>query len=381
MQRRYTNKTKQNKLAHSGVISGILIAMFTFASITINLFLFIDTKKSQIPEYQKGGTKISAYSNNNFADILSGVNGRIPILMYHNIITPVVRKKYPKLMSKRNRRFSVTAAEFRTQLQKLHDANFRNISIDEYLSLMKGKNKRLARIPPGCKLYVLTFDDATFGQFDFNGVDKHGEPIIDPDCAVGVMLNFSKKYPEFKLNAAFSIDFSNIPFFDNKYVGKKFNMLLDYGFEIVNHTVNHKALARLILVSKKKVSYEIGHAMELFESYLGYRAATINKICYPGGSENLLLRNTVKNINYNNKNYIFIAGLDAEGLQAKNPNDKNFNSYDISRIELNQNTFDIYVLNAPRLYITPMLQEANFTEQNIDSKMSILSNQITENLQ
>ena len=218
--------------------------------------------------------------------------------------------------------------------------------------------ERPKRLLLGAKPYVLTFDDATFGQFDIAGGIGGKKASIDPDCAVGIMLEFASSHPEFKLNAAFCVPFDKPPFMQSKLVREKLNLLLDYGFEIVNHTASHKNLSRYLPFRRDLASYELEKRLKYFESYLGYRADSIDKIAYPDGGENSALWDLVKNVEYNRKSYKFVAGLNAMGYQAKNPNDQSFNVYNISRIEMNSNTFEKYVLNAPGLFCTPSAIDA-----------------------
>lgn len=223
---------------------------------------------------------LNQFKFNKIDEIYEHLSGKIPILEYHIIETPnvysnyILTKKIKK--TKDNERFFVSSEDFRKHLEILYENGYRNISLEEYLSIMKGQKKDFRRLTPGSKLYVLTFDDATFGQFDFLKNEK-GEIFIDPDCAIGIMIDFAKRYPEFKLNAAFSIDFENVPFHQKEYITKKLNLLLDYGFEIVNHTYSHKSLARLYKKNPNKVNEEIGKAMEMFEYHLGYRVSHITR--------------------------------------------------------------------------------------------------------
>lgn len=348
---------KKPSHAHKAGIT-LSIILFFCLSAGINVLIYLNRfVGSEEAIAEAPGDNINPYTNMSFVQILSGVRGRIPILMYHNIITPRLERKFTDIPT-RARRYYVTSAELREQLQKLHDEGFVNISLDEYLSLMTGDKTTIERLPPEKKLYILTFDDATFGQFDFEGVDRNGNPILDTNCAVGIMLDFARKYPDFKLNAAFSVDFANTPFLDARYVGKKLNMLLDYGFEIVNHTATHRYLANFIDTQPNVVAFEIGRAMELFESYLGYRAATIDKICYPGGIDSIKLQDFVHEVKYNGREYKFVLALDAEGYQAANPNSPDFNPYDIARIELNSHTFESDVLYARGVFQTPGVERS-----------------------
>jgi hypothetical protein len=353
----------KRKKSITGWVLLLLLVVFAVASAGINLLLFRDAIFSNLdPESAQEaevGALYSPYTNSSLDDIIAGQTGRIPILEYHIINSPFVTSNYfmkhllPDI--RKIRRYVVDSDELRNQLDQLQKNGFRNISLDEYLSLAKGEKKELSRIPGNSKLYVLTFDDAGIGQFDFIGTNDIGEPEIDPDCAVGVMIDFAREHPDFKLNAAFCIQFSSTPFQDPKWVTKKLNMLLDLGFELVNHTVSHLPLAKVYRKDPKLVNYEIGHAMELFESHLGWRAASINKICYPEGSISKEVEAMMSNVTWNGKTYHFEAALDAIGPEAMNPNERKFDAYRIGRIETSRFSFTPFVLNAPNLYRTPPL--------------------------
>lgn len=357
--------------------SFILSCVLAAALLVVNFIVFggVDivatiTGKKPPDDFRK------LYSQN-MDRILDETEGHVPILEYHIIETPTVESNVflsGKMKKDRTtQRFIVTSAELREQLETLYANGFRNISLNEYLSLLKGKRKGLERLPPGSKLYCITFDDATYGQFDFLEIGKNGETAIDPDCAVGIMIDLAAKYPDFKLNAAFSVDFENAPFTQGQYVSKKLNMLIDLGFELVNHTRSHKKLSSYFPKKTAAALAEIGRPMELFRKYLGAKADAIDKVCYPDGRSNPMVWEMLKNFSYNGKTYHFVCGLDAKGYQAKNPNDPAFNPYNISRIETSRFSFKTYVLNARNVLTLPSLSEA------ISNRSSLLtSSQDTE---
>jgi hypothetical protein len=363
-----TEDSAKEKMRGKGWAIFFLITFLGIASLAVNAMIFWDAIENQInveipEEYNLEGLDYNQFTGETLDEVYDHIRGRVPILEYHIIETSRIYSNFIRTgrlkRNKKTERFFVTSEELRGQLNALYSNNFRNISLNEYLSLLKGKKKELERLPPDSKLYILSFDDATYGQFDFSGTNSSGKGIIDPDCAVGIMLEFARKHPDFKLNAAFCVDFENVPFRQKENIGEKFNLLLDYGFEIVNHTMTHKKLARLIPQRTNSAAYEIGRAMELFESYLGYRAASIDKICYPDGSASKAVWDFVKKVRYNGKEYRFNAALDATGMQAKHPNEARFNIYNISRIETSKFTFEKFVLNSPNLYKTPSLKEKN----------------------
>lgn len=364
------NGVKKNSFIKRNLSFLLLISLFALVLISQYIMFedYFDEKISKITkkydkteklEFEEKKGFLNQFKFNQIEEVYESLTGKIPILEYHIIETPTVYSNYiltKKIKkTKDNERFFVSSDDFRKHLEILYKKGYRNISLDEYLSIMKGQTKDFRRLTPGSKLYVLTFDDATFGQFDFL-TNENGEVFVDPDCAVGIMIEFAKQHPEFKLNAAFSIDFENVPFHQREYVTKKLNLLLDYGFEILNHTYSHKSLARLYKKNPERVSEEIGKAMEMFESHLGYRVSHINKICYPNGDNSEELKEyLLKGIVYNGKEYKFVAAIDAEGPLALNPNETNFDPYAIRRIEINNHTFLTYVINAKGLYTLPPL--------------------------
>ena len=55
----------------------------------------------------------------------------------------------------------------------------------------------------GTSPVILTFDDSSPGQFRY--VERHGEWVIDPDCAVGILEAFEREHPGFGHAATFYV--------------------------------------------------------------------------------------------------------------------------------------------------------------------------------
>lgn len=332
---------------------GAIVCAF-FLSFLAYLYWQIDESELEIE-----GPYRDTFPSLDFDEIVRRIPGSIPILQYHIVMTPhnserlePVIRRHPRL-----RRFVVTSEEFRNHLDVLYKRGFRPISLDEYLSLSSGVVTSLKRLSPNTKPFVITFDDATYGQFDMVDTNADGIPEIDPFCAVGILLDFHREHPDFALNAAFCIDFSNVPFLQPSHVKDKMNILLDYGFEIVNHTWRHRSLRQVLRRSSEEFVAEIGQAMEKFESYLGYRARSINKVAYPNGHVSSQVKDAVKEITYRGKTYRFVAALHAFGLQAPHPQSMRFDPYAIPRIEMSERNFEKFVLLAPYLMKMPQLLE------------------------
>lgn len=340
-----------------GNLSAFFLALGGAIFVSLAAYLFWQPEREIVMDIE--GHYENPFDVLSFEDILQRLPGSIPILQYHMIMTPHNASLLSPLIAKRPllRRFILTSQEFREQLEILYQQGFRPISLDEYLALGSGEVSSLKRLAPGTKPFVLTFDDATYGQFDLIDTNSDGIVEIDPECAVGILLDFHNTHPDFALTGAFCIDFSKVPFLQPSYLEKKLNLLLDYGFEIVNHTKNHTSLDKLFRKSPDAFSREIGAAMEKFESYLGYRAKSINKIAYPNGRVSDQVKQAVKQISYKGKTYHFIAGLHAYGLWAPQPASTHFDPYAIPRIEISGKNFEKFVLLAPRLLTMPPLTE------------------------
>ena len=124
---------------------------------------------------------------------------------------------------------------FRRDLQQLHDKGYYPVTALEMVT-------NDMKVPAGKTPVVLTFDDALISQFRIiQGSD--GKPHIDPNCAVGIMESFSKKYPDWPTKATFFVlpkeGKNGDPFGQAESVGDKFAYLASKGYEVANHTSTH----------------------------------------------------------------------------------------------------------------------------------------------
>src|SRR5215470_12794692 len=100
--------------------------------------------------------------------------GKVMILEYH-------------LIEEKESRWGRSVQGFRSDLEQLYQKGYRTISLGEYID-------GTVAIPAGTKPVILTFDDSSPGQFRY--VVRDGEKKIDPDCAVGMLLNFGARHPD-----------------------------------------------------------------------------------------------------------------------------------------------------------------------------------------
>lgn len=199
-------------------------------------------------EIAKNGSEPDNGLDNNQEDEIDyaamGVNelGRIMVLMYHEI-------------GDTEGEWVRTPDNFRKDLENLYENDYRLVSMNDVLD---GN----IDIPPGTSPVVLTFDDSTPGQFRF--LEQDGELVVDPDCAVGILEQFHKEYPDFGLAATFYM-IAVAPFGQNSYVQEKMDYLVERGFEIGNHTYSHGNLRSLSPVGVKK---ELAYHVKFVNKYL-----------------------------------------------------------------------------------------------------------------
>ncbi len=152
--------------------------------------------------------------------------GKVLILEYHKIET-------------KESRWSRSAQNFRKDLETFYRRGYRPVALSEFID---GK----ISIARGTHPLLITFDDSSPGQFRY--LIQKGKPVIDPDCAVGILGNFHAMHPDFALRAVFFV----LPeaaqphklFGQPEYETLKLRELVRMGFELGNHTLWHADLKK-----------------------------------------------------------------------------------------------------------------------------------------
>ena len=108
--------------------------------------------------------------------------GVVPVLMYH------------QLLADGGGAYDLTPDEFRAELQRLYAAGYRPVTAS---ALATGK----IDLPRGATPVVLTFDDSTKSQAALLPDGR-----IDPDSAVGIMLEFARDHPDFRPAGTFYVN-------------------------------------------------------------------------------------------------------------------------------------------------------------------------------
>lgn len=190
--------------------------------------------------------------------------GEIPVFMYHRI-------------SDKEEVWARTVENFRNDLQRYYDAGYRLVSLTDVY------NNNID-IPAGTSPLVLTFDDGTTCQFRW--LKEDGELVVDPDCAVGIILDFAEENPDMGTAATFFVNASRFAqgdsWYNTDYRDLKFEKLVEWGMEIGNHTWTHPHLSKNI-TSSDHLQEELGqHQAWIEEVISGYR---INSLALPMGTK------------------------------------------------------------------------------------------------
>lgn len=170
--------------------------------------------------------------------------GAVMVVMYHRILAK-------ERESDLNRR----PESLRSDLETLRSKGYFPVSA---LDLVENT----MAVPAGKTPVVLTFDDALPSQFKtVTGAD--GKTHIDPDCAVGIMESFHKKYTDWPEKATFFVlpggGRNAEPFGQADSVARKFKYLSDHGYEIANHTTTHGNMRRM---DAAKIQQELASAVK-----------------------------------------------------------------------------------------------------------------------
>ena len=206
---------------------------------------------------QTGRATCLSYSDPDPVD--SNAPSGIPVLMYHHVSDPV------------NGYYGVSTGRMRMDLQLLYEADFFLITPDDI-------ENGLMQVPPDRRPLMLTFDDGW--QDNFNFILSAGSVEIDPSCAVAILEAYCDEHPEFGRGATFFISWDKIPFGQEEFVMEKFNLLLDMGYSIGNHTNRH---ADFMVLPWDKWENSVITPMGKFYQRLGLRTSEIFAMAYPGG--------------------------------------------------------------------------------------------------
>ncbi len=232
--------------------------------------------------------------------------GKVMVLMYHQFV------------EKETNEWTRSFENFRKDLQTLYDKGYRPVNLRDYI---EGN----IDVPAGHTPVIFTFDDGTSGQF--NLIEQAGTLVANPRSAVGIMEEFSRTHPDFPLKGTFFINHTGF-FHGQGAPQERLKYLVDKGFEIGNHTVNHPNLSKI--TTWEGIQKEIGgHVKKTQEMLPGY---VVDQLALPLGITSkkfpeYVERGEYEGVEYRNK-VILLVGSNP----APSPLDKNIDFLQLPRI-------------------------------------------------
>ena len=122
-----------------------------------------------------------ALSSAKASDLRFNEMGRIPVLEYH-------------LIGEKNATYERTVDGLRQDLELLYARGYRPVSMSEMVD-------GAIDLPAGQSPVVLVFDDASPSHFRY--IERNGALEIDPASAVGILVEFNRRHPDWRNRAVF----------------------------------------------------------------------------------------------------------------------------------------------------------------------------------
>lgn len=239
-------------------------------------------------------------------------SGKIMILMYHNI-------------GEEEQTWTRTVDNLKKDLETLYEKGYRPISLTDYVT--GNITTELGYTP-----VVLTFDDGNLNNYRYLE-----DGSLDPNCAVGILVEFNRTHPDFPLEATFFITSSN-PFKQSQYAKEKVEALIEMGMDIGNHSKDHMNFKD---ASKDDLEEQLGYQAQYLETFApeGYR---VNTLALPYGSrpKNKDLEIYLQKGQYEDYSYENVAILNVGWFPAVSPYHIDFNPLSLPRVRASEMNVD-----------------------------------------
>ncbi len=241
--------------------------------------------------------------------------GDVMILMYHRI-------------GDEEDDWERTRENFREDLERLYEKDYRLVNL---MDVVEGE----IDLPAGKTPVVLTFDDATSGQFGYK--EKDGEQVIDPDTAVGIIMDMKEEYEDFTVGGTFYVNYLPVPFRDQDLYEDKIAHLDELGFEIGNHGYNHLNLQDLDAEEiQKELALPHKYTEEIISDY-NIESHALAFGAWPGddSQEEYVYEGEYDGITYEHE-----AILNVGAEPAHSPFHSEFDPLDLPRVRADQDGMD-----------------------------------------
>lgn len=216
---------------------------------------------------------------------------------------------------------NIEVSEFRKQLETMESLGYFPVNMRELV-------ENRMHVPKGKRPIVLTFDDGRPTQFRYLPNGK-----LDPNCAVGVLVDFHHRHPDWPMKGSFYIiagsDDNGVPFDQEGHERKKLKALLDWGFELGNHTLTHPSFKHLTANQiRKEVAGGDSYLKSLFPTL------KVSTLAMPYGDLPadpkllpLLVKGSYRRHSYRNEAILLVSG----GL-SRLPGQAGFDPFHIPRV-------------------------------------------------
>jgi peptidoglycan/xylan/chitin deacetylase (PgdA/CDA1 family) len=241
--------------------------------------------------------------------------GKIMILEYHRL-------------GPSEQRYQRTPANFRADLESLYQGGYYPVN---FIEVIRG----LPNVPAGKKPVALTFDDSDESQFRVLA-----DNTIDPESAVGILLDFHEQYPlEWPKRATFFVlgndsDNYRLIFGQPEWAEAKIRFLVEAGMEIGSHTANHVDLS---VASAERIYWELAISQHVIEQIVpGYQVESL-AVPYGGFPYSLDL---LAEGQWGDYRYQYAANAAAWGGPSLSPFAETFETHKVSRLEVTSDSLD-----------------------------------------
>jgi len=286
--------------------------------------------------------------------------GEIPIVMFHNFVED--------LSSTTDNLYTTSFSAFEELLETLYNEGYRLISMRDFID-------HNIDVPAGTKPMVFSFDDGTSGQF--NLIEENGKLVVNPKSAVGIMIKFNEKHPDFGLKGIFylNMDKENKTFEGAGTIKERLEIILSYGFEVGNHTWGHFDFTTS--ESRQQINERIGKNEKRLNEIMG--GLKFYSLALPFGSrppENMrdaLVTGAFEGVEYNNETIM------AVGAQPSKPSiHVDYNPVYVGRIraqgKIQENydlTFWLPKMTRDRVYISDGDPDTVVVPEGVESKIDM----------
>ena len=218
---------------------------------------------------------------------------------------------------------TISAREFRRELEYLREHDYLPVN---FRDLIAGR----LDVPAGKSPVVLTFDDSSDSQFTL--VRRGGRLVPDPDGAVGVLVDFHRRHPDWPLRGTFfalpAAEAPNNLFGQPELSERKLHFLVDQGFELGLHTLWH---ANLATVSETEIVRQLALNVAELEKRTGLRDFLSLALPYGVYPENEALLRAGR---FGPHSYRVTGAAEFEytGKRARPPWVRGFDAYHVPRI-------------------------------------------------